>query len=183
MLLNRYLPKGLQISFISRSYNSGSKPGQVRDWGAQKICSRKHHQFTREVDPITQLILRFKDAYKIKLIQPTAKWNSFFSVVLKTWKVPLLFREKPHHYFLSFYHFDGKLCPGSEIEGEADIVHNKTSQASLVLPYFPRGSLHDELVRRSLNSDYMEEKFILGIFLKVGKAYIMVNWGTYIQRY
>jgi len=56
---------------------------------------------------------------------------------------------------------------GSQIEGEADIVHNKTSQASLVLPYFPRGSLHDELIRRSLNSDYMEEEFILEIFVKV----------------
>ena len=119
------------------------------------------------------------------------KWNLYrllqneIAFFLLSWKLER-FRsclEENRTTIFFFYYFDGKLCPGSEIEGEADIVHNKTSQASLVLPYFPRGSLHDELVRRSLNSDYMEEKFILGIFLKVGKAYIMVNWGTYIQRY
>ena len=40
-------------------------------------------------------------------------------------------------------------CVRSKIEGNADIVHNKTSEALLVLPFCPRGTLHDELQRRA----------------------------------
>lgn len=53
------------------------------------------------------------------------------------------------------------------VSGTADIVINTTSQAFLLLPYFKNGSLHDQLVCRSHNGDYMGEVQILHIFLGI----------------
>ena len=40
---------------------------------------------------------------------------------------------------------------GSSIVGEADIVHNLTSKAFLVLPYYPAGTLHVRFSFASFN--------------------------------
>jgi len=53
---------------------------------------------------------------------------------------------------------------GSSLEGEADIVNNKTSEAVLVLPYYPKGSLQDELDRRSAASSPFDQRTVLQIF-------------------
>ena len=45
---------------------------------------------------------------------------------------------------------------GSNIAGEADIVHNITSEATLVLPYYPRGALHTELERRAKTDNHIQ---------------------------
>ena len=50
------------------------------------------------------------------------------------------------------------------MEGEADIVNNKTSEAVLVLPYYPKGSLQDELDRRSAASSPFDQRTVLQIF-------------------
>lgn len=44
---------------------------------------------------------------------------------------------------------------------------NTTSQVFLVLPYYKNGSLHDNLMCRSHNHDYMAESQILHIFLGI----------------
>lgn len=56
---------------------------------------------------------------------------------------------------------------GSSTLGQADIVHNQTSEVLLLLPYFQRGTLHDELVKREAIKDPMDEKLILNIFSAV----------------
>eukprot|EP00095_Tigriopus_kingsejongensis_P008484 maker-scaffold18_size714446-snap-gene-5.20 protein:Tk08484 transcript:maker-scaffold18_size714446-snap-gene-5.20-mRNA-1 annotation:"serine threonine-protein kinase 16" len=55
----------------------------------------------------------------------------------------------------------------SAVVGRADIVHNQTSQVLLLLPYYPRGSLHDELVRRAAKADNFDEEFALQLFLQI----------------
>lgn len=54
-----------------------------------------------------------------------------------------------------------------ELDGMADMVLNTTSQVNIVLPYFRRGSLHDQLTVRARNRDYMSEGQILQIFLGI----------------
>lgn len=54
-----------------------------------------------------------------------------------------------------------------ELDGMADMVLNTTSQVNIVMPYYRRGSLFDELVVRSKSRDYMSESQILNIFLNV----------------
>ena len=54
-----------------------------------------------------------------------------------------------------------------KIEGNADIVHNKTSEALLVLPFCPRGTLHDELQRRAAKKNPFSESSALELFLEI----------------
>jgi len=56
---------------------------------------------------------------------------------------------------------------GSDIKGQADIVHNVTSEAFLVLPYFQRGTLADELAKKEKNKDYFQEYHALVMFLQI----------------
>jgi serine/threonine kinase 16 len=58
-------------------------------------------------------------------------------------------------------------CVKSKIEGNADIVHNKTSEAMLVLPYYARGTLHDELERRHSQQNPFSESTALELFLSI----------------
>jgi len=55
----------------------------------------------------------------------------------------------------------------SDITGTADIVHNTTSQVNIVLPYFQRGSLQDELDKRCERKDPFPEEMLLRMFLGV----------------
>ena len=48
-----------------------------------------------------------------------------------------------------------------KIDGNADIVHNVTSEALLVLPFCPRGTLHDELQRRAAKKNPFSESSAL----------------------
>jgi len=58
---------------------------------------------------------------------------------------------------------------GSHIEGEADIVHNMTSEALLVLPFYPDGTLQDLLdtLRDKKPIQYLTEYQILRVLLGV----------------
>ena len=56
---------------------------------------------------------------------------------------------------------------GAEIKGQADIVHNIVSEAYLVLPYFPRGTLADALSKRELHNDPFQEHMALVLFLQI----------------
>ncbi|XP_023342481.1 serine/threonine-protein kinase 16 [Eurytemora carolleeae] len=53
---------------------------------------------------------------------------------------------------------------GASIEGDADIIHNITSEIILVLPYYERGSLQDELEKRCLKENHLEETVLLRLF-------------------
>lgn len=52
-------------------------------------------------------------------------------------------------------------------KGSADIVVNTTSEAFMVLPFFPRGTLHDHLILKSFNKNYLQPKEILRIFSEI----------------
>ncbi|XP_023018676.2 serine/threonine-protein kinase 16 [Leptinotarsa decemlineata] len=58
----------------------------------------------------------------------------------------------------------------STFKGSADIVVQATSEAFLVLPYYKRGTLHDYLVLRSFNKNYMDVKDVFRIFLDICQA-------------
>jgi len=57
----------------------------------------------------------------------------------------------------------------SQIDGEADIVHNLTSEALLVLPYYPDGTLQDLLdtLREKKPIQYLTEYQVLRLLLGV----------------
>ena len=59
---------------------------------------------------------------------------------------------------------------GASIEGDADIIHNITSEIILVLPYYERGSLQDELEKRCLKGNHLEETVLLRMFLCICSA-------------
>lgn len=59
---------------------------------------------------------------------------------------------------------------GASIEGDADIIHNITSEIILVLPYYERGSLQDELEKRCLKENHLEETVLLRLFLCICSA-------------
>lgn len=58
----------------------------------------------------------------------------------------------------------------SEITGTADIVHDTTSQVNIVLPYFQRGNLQDELDKRCERKDSFPEEVLLRMFLGICSA-------------
>ncbi|XP_059084935.1 serine/threonine-protein kinase 16-like [Tigriopus californicus] len=58
----------------------------------------------------------------------------------------------------------------SAVIGSADIMHNVTSEVLLLLPYYPRGTLHDELVRREVKKEPFSEEFALKLFQQICEA-------------
>lgn len=54
-----------------------------------------------------------------------------------------------------------------EVEGDADIVTNRTSHVSILLPFFKHGSLHDHLNLRMKCNDHMSEEQVLQIFVGI----------------
>lgn len=54
-----------------------------------------------------------------------------------------------------------------QLEGMADMVLNTTSRVDMLLPYFRRGTIHDELIVRSKTRTFMSESQVLQIFLGV----------------
>nr|ACO15455.1 Serine/threonine-protein kinase 16 [Caligus clemensi] len=44
---------------------------------------------------------------------------------------------------------------------------NETSQVLLLFPYYPRGSLHDELTRRATSKDHLPSNLLLNIFHQI----------------
>ena len=65
---------------------------------------------------------------------------------------------------------------GSQLIGKADIVHNLTSTALLLMPLFKRGTLHDALQRRAARSEPFSNQEALRLFLQVSAN------GKYRQR-
>ena len=59
---------------------------------------------------------------------------------------------------------------GSSTTGTVDIVHNTTSEVAIVFPLYTRGSLHDELERRSLTSSPLPQTVLLPIFSSICSA-------------
>lgn len=58
-------------------------------------------------------------------------------------------------------------CIDSTHEGTIDPVVNATSEVLIVLPYYHKGTLANELERRAKNNDYMSALDILNIFLQI----------------
>ncbi|XP_076292890.1 serine/threonine-protein kinase 16 [Lasioglossum baleicum] len=58
-------------------------------------------------------------------------------------------------------------CIDSTYKGIADPVINATSEVLIVLPYYHRGTLGNELERRMKNKDYMSSLDVLNIFLQI----------------
>lgn len=59
---------------------------------------------------------------------------------------------------------------GSAVIGRADISHNTTSEVLLLLPFYQRGTLHDELSRRQARKDSMSESLVLNLFQHICDA-------------
>ena len=78
--------------------------------------------------------------------------------------------KKEIEYHKKFDHPNILPLIGSEIKGQADIVHNITSEAYLVLPYFPRGTLADELAKREKIKNNFDEFSALDLFLHICEA-------------
>lgn len=75
--------------------------------------------------------------------------------------------KKEIEYHQKFNHPNILPLIGAEIKGQADIVHNVTSEAFLVLPYFPKGTLADELAKREKTKNYFTEHMALVMFLQI----------------
>ncbi|XP_076242348.1 serine/threonine-protein kinase 16 [Calliopsis andreniformis] len=58
-------------------------------------------------------------------------------------------------------------CIDSTYKGTADPIINATSEVLIVLPYYHRGTLANELEKRAKSNDYMSALDILNIFLQV----------------
>lgn len=58
-------------------------------------------------------------------------------------------------------------CIDFTYKGTADPIVNSTSEALMVLPYYHRGTIANELERRARNKDYMNTLDILNIFLQI----------------
>ncbi|KOC69416.1 Serine/threonine-protein kinase 16 [Habropoda laboriosa] len=58
-------------------------------------------------------------------------------------------------------------CIDSTYKGTADPIVNATSEVLIVLPYYHRGTLANELERRAKNKDYMSTLDTLNIFLQI----------------
>merc|ERR1712141_270903 len=75
--------------------------------------------------------------------------------------------KKEIDYHRKFNHPNILPLIGSEIKGHADIVHNITSDAYLILPYYSKGTLADELLKRESRNDPFHEHLALLIFLQI----------------
>jgi len=56
---------------------------------------------------------------------------------------------------------------GSQVVGNADIVHGATSEALLLMPFFKRGTLHDNLQLRSTQNNPYSTAAALKLFLEI----------------
>ncbi|KAA0190147.1 hypothetical protein HAZT_HAZT008793 [Hyalella azteca] len=55
-------------------------------------------------------------------------------------------------------------CIASDLIGMPDMIGSKTSQVLLLLPYYQRGTLHDELMRRAQTCNFFCERDVLRMF-------------------
>ncbi|EFN83550.1 serine/threonine-protein kinase 16 isoform X2 [Harpegnathos saltator] len=74
---------------------------------------------------------------------------------------------KEVEYYKQIKHPNVIKCIDSAREGAADPIVNTTSEVLIVLPYYHRGTLADELEQRAKNNDYMSPVDILNIFLQI----------------
>ncbi|KYM85597.1 Serine/threonine-protein kinase 16 [Atta colombica] len=58
-------------------------------------------------------------------------------------------------------------CLDSTCKGTADPIVNTTSEILIVLPYYHKGTLANDLERRAKNCDYMNPIDVLNIFLQI----------------
>jgi len=77
-------------------------------------------------------------------------------------------REVEYHKL--FDHSGILSCEGSAVVGTADIMHNQTSQVQILLPYYPRGTLQQELERRSVAANPFPESLVCSLFLQILRA-------------
>jgi len=59
---------------------------------------------------------------------------------------------------------------GAELTGSADIVHDVTSEVIMVLPFYERGTLHDELERRKLSRSPLPHSCLVTMFHAISLA-------------
>lgn len=74
-------------------------------------------------------------------------------------------REAEYHEILQ--HENILRCIDSSLTGHVDPVLNSTSMVLLVLPYYPRGTLHHELEKRAPSNSHMDPVEILSMFLQI----------------
>ncbi|XP_020285491.1 serine/threonine-protein kinase 16 [Pseudomyrmex gracilis] len=74
---------------------------------------------------------------------------------------------KEVEYYKQIKHPNVIKCIDSSCEGMADPIVNTTSEVLIVLPYYHRGTLADELEQRAKKGDYMSPGDILHIFLQI----------------
>ncbi|XP_032672111.1 serine/threonine-protein kinase 16 isoform X1 [Odontomachus brunneus] len=74
---------------------------------------------------------------------------------------------KEVEYYSLIKHPNVIKCIDSAREGAADPIVNTTSEVLIVLPYYHRGTLADELELRAKDNDYMSPIDILNIFLQI----------------
>ncbi|CAL1686649.1 unnamed protein product [Lasius platythorax] len=74
---------------------------------------------------------------------------------------------KEIEYYKLIQHPNVIECVDSTRKGTADPILNTTSEVLIVLPYYHKGTLANELERRAKNCDYMSPIDILSIFLQI----------------
>ncbi|XP_050711137.1 serine/threonine-protein kinase 16-like [Eriocheir sinensis] len=66
-------------------------------------------------------------------------------------------------------------CIDSDLVGVPDLVGNRTSQVLILLPYYPQGTLHDELIRRQEANNPLEETMVLTTFRGICEATLCMH--------
>ncbi|KAL0109950.1 hypothetical protein PUN28_013533 [Cardiocondyla obscurior] len=74
---------------------------------------------------------------------------------------------KEVEYYKLIKHPNVIQCIDSACKGTADPIMNTTSEMLIVLPYYHRGTLANDLERRAKNCDYSSPIDILSIFLQI----------------
>lgn len=74
---------------------------------------------------------------------------------------------KEIEYYSAVKHPNIIECIDSTCEGIVDPVANATGEVLIVLPYYHKGTLANELERRAKNSDFMSALDILNIFIQI----------------
>ena len=78
-------------------------------------------------------------------------------------------REVEFHRHLDDHDGILRLC-GSAVVGAADIVHGRTAEVQLLLDFYPKGTLHDDLCLRSARNDPFPEPLALSVFQGICEA-------------
>lgn len=71
---------------------------------------------------------------------------------------------------------------GSDVVGSADIVHGATSEALLLMPFFKRGTLHDNLQVKSTRNDPYSVEAAVKIFLQICEGVRHLHGGGLAHR-